>query len=959
MALPRSASREFSVLVSSPAELGHPGLAAAGARAGGVGLLDVEAALSLDSALTQRNLLRLLELTAPRGLIGLRLSVGQLLAAAPLLELIKDRPHWLVLTGKPSGPVKIPRAAHRRVLWEATSPEALPLKADRAEAIEGVIARGSECGGFIGPEAAFVLTQRFLQDASWPVFVQGGLGPHTAAACRAAGAAGVVLDDQLWLMPESPLPPQWRRHLMNLSGQEAAAVGRELEASGGRAVRVLARPPLRAAQKLMALAARLAASEEKPSVLLGRWNQALESSVGWGPPEEKAWPMGQSVGLAARLREEYATTGRLVRAILEQSRSHLRLAAELKPLAPGSPLAEDLGTRYPLVQGPMARVSDTPEFLRRVARAGALPVVALSTLNGPQAKELLQRTAAALGEEPWGAGVLGFVEPEQHQAQAAEIISRRPACGIISGGRPDQAAAFERAGVPAYLHAPTPELVRMFLAQGARRFILEGREGGGHVGPLTSFVLWESAIAAILNHCPRGEEAKIHLLFAGGVHDARSAAMVAAAAAPLAARGARIGLLMGTAYLFTQEAVASGAILETFQEQALGCRTTVTLQTGPGHANRVAPSPFAAEFTAARRRLAREGAGRPDAAALEALCLGRLRLAAKGQVRGEDGRLRNVKPPKQVQEGMYLMGQLAALRDEVTTMAQLHRDVSERGSELAARRVRQIKKPARPIGGRKPSGAAIIGLATLLPGAKDPQQLWRNLINKVEVISEVPPERWDWRLFYDADKKSSDKTYSKWGGFFEEVVFDPLTYGIPPKSMPSIGVSQLLALEMVRRALQDAGYAQGGFDKENTAVIFAAADTGGFLGNHYLFRALLPLFVEPPFDSVLERLAEWTEESFPGTLTNIVSGRVANRFDLGGPNLTVDAACAAALYALDLAVQELVSGRSNLVIVGGLDVARPPFPSKLSPGPRPSRPPAGPGSLTRPPTGSSSARAWR
>jgi acyl transferase domain-containing protein len=74
-----------------------------------------------------------------------------------------------------------------------------------------------------------------------------------------------------------------------------------------------------------------------------------------------------------------------------------------------------------------------------------------------------------------------------------------------------------------------------------------------------------------------------------------------------------------------------------------------------------------------------------------------------------------------------------------------------------------------------------------------------------------------------------------------------------------------------------------------------------------------------------ERLPEWTEDSFAGILTNVAAGRVANRFDLGGRNFTVDAACAASLAAIDLAVKELEEGSSDMVIVGGADTMQSPF----------------------------------
>ncbi|MFB8790594.1 MAG: beta-ketoacyl synthase N-terminal-like domain-containing protein [Potamolinea sp.] len=185
-------------------------------------------------------------------------------------------------------------------------------------------------------------------------------------------------------------------------------------------------------------------------------------------------------------------------------------------------------------------------------------------------------------------------------------------------------------------------------------------------------------------------------------------------------------------------------------------------------------------------------------------------------------------------------------------------------------------------------------------------------------MTEIPQSRWDWRLFYDPDKKARDKIYSKWGGFIDDVPFDPMRFGIPPKSLKSIEPLQLLALEAVRRALEDAKLTGGDFDRENTSVILGAGGGIADLGQQYATRSTLPLVVDSPSGDVWERLPEWTEESFPGLLPNVIAGRIANRFDLGGSNFTVDAACASSLTAIDLAVKELESNRSNLVIAGGV-----------------------------------------
>src|SRR6202012_3397240 len=63
----------------------------------------------------------------------------------------------------------------------------------------------------------------------------------------------------------------------------------------------------------------------------------------------------------------------------------------------------------------------------------------------------------------------------------------------------------------------------------------------------------------------------------------------------------------------------------------------------------------------------------------------------------------------------------------------------------------------------------------------------------------------------------------------------------------------------------------------------------------------------------------WQESSFPGLLGNVVAGRIANRFDLRGTNCVTDAACASALSAISMALNELVTGQSDLVIAGGVD----------------------------------------
>src|SRR5690606_36417552 len=141
--------------------------------------------------------------------------------------------------------------------------------------------------------------------------------------------------------------------------------------------------------------------------------------------------------------------------------------------------------------------------------------------------------------------------------------------------------------------------------------------------------------------------------------------------------------LAGTAYLFTQEAVESGAIQTRFQDAALSCERTVTLEASVGYATRCLPSPFVETFEAEKKRLVLANTPLEQMKEnLEVLNIGRLRIASKGVDRnpafGTEARapyLLPVEADKQWQQGMYMIGQVAALRDEVVSIAQLHEDL--------------------------------------------------------------------------------------------------------------------------------------------------------------------------------------------------------------------------------------------------------------------------------------------
>ncbi|MEI7556716.1 beta-ketoacyl synthase N-terminal-like domain-containing protein [Candidatus Chlorohelix sp.] len=228
---------------------------------------------------------------------------------------------------------------------------------------------------------------------------------------------------------------------------------------------------------------------------------------------------------------------------------------------------------------------------------------------------------------------------------------------------------------------------------------------------------------------------------------------------------------------------------------------------------------------------------------------------------------------------------------------------------------------------------AIVGMASIFPQARNLQEYWDNILNKIDSIVEVPPTRWKIEDYYDSDPKTPDKSYCKRGGFIPDVDFDPSEFGIPPNLLEATDVSQLLALLVAKDALEDAGYGEGEeFARDKTGVVLGVV-TGQQLMRPLVSRLQYPLWEKvlksvglPDKDVkvIIEKLklghAKWEENSFPGFLSNVVAGRIANRLDLGGMNCVVDAACASSLSALNVAVNELASYRSDMMITGGVDI---------------------------------------
>ncbi len=239
---------------------------------------------------------------------------------------------------------------------------------------------------------------------------------------------------------------------------------------------------------------------------------------------------------------------------------------------------------------------------------------------------------------------------------------------------------------------------------------------------------------------------------------------------------------------------------------------------------------------------------------------------------------------------------------------------------------------------------AIVGVGARLPGALSANAFWENIKNSVSAIQEVPIERWDPDLYWDPDRNAPDKTYSKIGGWITDYTFDRKGFRLPPTLVQRTDPTQLLTLSAVKEAMEDSGYDKKEFNRDRCAVILGNA-LGGDLRddtnlrvqvaeiNQAIRQSIGDLSFGNMSEGQIEQLVESVskkikakspiinEDSMPGELANIVAGRVAQLFDLRGPNYTCDAACASTLAAMESSIYGLRSGQYDMVVTGGADRA--------------------------------------
>ncbi|MCS1407962.1 MAG: Polyketide synthase PksN [Verrucomicrobia subdivision 3 bacterium] len=197
---------------------------------------------------------------------------------------------------------------------------------------------------------------------------------------------------------------------------------------------------------------------------------------------------------------------------------------------------------------------------------------------------------------------------------------------------------------------------------------------------------------------------------------------------------------------------------------------------------------------------------------------------------------------------------------------------------------------------------AVIGMSGRFPGAADLESFWSHLEANADLITEVPPERWDWRSIYGDPHEEPGKTKAKWGGFMSGAdQFEPLFFGIAPGEAESMDPQFRLFMEAVWGAIEEAGYPAGALAGTRTGVFAGVSTTD--------YRDLCQRAdVDPAAGNPR------------GSYAFMLANRVSHWLDVRGPSEAIDTACSSSLVAIHRALESLRAGQCEMALVGGVNV---------------------------------------
>ncbi|MFT2016720.1 beta-ketoacyl synthase N-terminal-like domain-containing protein [Streptomyces sp. 796.1] len=207
-----------------------------------------------------------------------------------------------------------------------------------------------------------------------------------------------------------------------------------------------------------------------------------------------------------------------------------------------------------------------------------------------------------------------------------------------------------------------------------------------------------------------------------------------------------------------------------------------------------------------------------------------------------------------------------------------------------------------PASGGPAVAIAVTGIGCRLPDARDHREYIANLLAGHSSPSEISPERWDPEQYYSPDVTKPGKTASKWcAQVAHPYDFDHDFFKVSPREAAVMDPQQRLLLEETWHCVEDAGTSLDALRAARTAVY-----VGAMARDH---------LQEAAKDS-----GSVQSHSALGGYDGLMANRLSHTLGLRGPSVSVDAACAASLVTVHLAINALQGGEVDFALAGGVSL---------------------------------------
>jgi len=222
---------------------------------------------------------------------------------------------------------------------------------------------------------------------------------------------------------------------------------------------------------------------------------------------------------------------------------------------------------------------------------------------------------------------------------------------------------------------------------------------------------------------------------------------------------------------------------------------------------------------------------------------------------------------------------------------------------------------------------AIIATSALFPGSSTPEEFWSNLLQEKDLTGHAKETDFgeNPELFFQAEKGVEDRCYSLRGGYIRDFQFDPTGYELPADYLAKQDKLYQWPLYAAKEALRAGGYLENKRKRAKCGLILGnlSFPTGS---SHKLISEL---YVDTMQSNLREVLKDATltvqphKQQHPNNkvLDYTPSEMVCKALGLQNSHYALDAACATSLYAIKLACDDLLTGKSDMMLAGAVSAS--------------------------------------